>query len=410
MRKILTYLILLVTCIPAMAQREALENLLIDAVAHYDAGNFGKADTLLSRLHVADSTNDAVCYYLGMCELQQGRKESGTAFLEEASRLDPSNVWYRHLLAGQLIEQGEYRRAAPMLEKLVSEFPQAYNNPYMLTTAGDAQLSVYKDTLALEYYDRALELEPAYAPAELGRSEIMRMRGNMAGYFVSLTHIIENEEVIPKAKCQILTSLMEKVDSHFWWVWSTQLKDLISKCGAMHPDVIEAHTLQMQIDFIERDTTAVLDECRRIIPLAVQQQNKEKLLESWSIMGDMYHSMGNRKASYSCYEEALKVDPSYAPVLNNYAYYLCTEGKKLKKALKMSEITVRANPDNATYLDTYAWILHLLGRDAEAKPLLKHAMIYGGRESKEVLYHYAEVLRKLGDSLADYYQSLSDQK
>ena len=410
MRKILSYILALLLCVPAMAQKEALENLLIDAVSVYDSGDFARADTLLSRIHAADSTSDAACYYLALCELRQGRAASGTDLLKKAVSLDPANVWYRHILASQLVDSGDYASAAPMLESLVSDFPQAYNNPYMLTSAGDAQLSVYKDSLALSFYDRALELQPEYAPAELGRAEVMKMRGNMAGYFVSLGNIIGNSEVIPRAKNQILESIMQNLDSHTWWVWGTQIKDLISSNLKMHPDDIDANFMQMNIAFIERDTTAVIDICYNVIPLAVAQDNKEKLLQSWNIIGDLMHDRGYRKTAYQAYENALAVDPDYAPVLNNYAYYLCTEGRRLRKAEKMSAITVRDNPDNATYLDTYAWILHLLKRDAEAKPYLKHAMIYGGRDSKVVLQHYADVLRALGDSLADYYQSLADQK
>ena len=40
----------------------------------------------------------------------------------------------------------------------------------------------------------------------------------------------------------------------------------------------------------------------------------------------------------------------------------------------MSRRTIEAEPDNANSLDTYAWILHLLGRDAEARPYLERAV------------------------------------
>ncbi len=43
--------------------------------------------------------------------------------------------------------------------------------------------------------------------------------------------------------------------------------------------------------------------------------------------------------------------------LNNYAYYLSEQGKDLHKAESMSYKTIKAEPNNGTYLDTYAWIL-----------------------------------------------------
>ena len=69
----------------------------------------------------------------------------------------------------------------------------------------------------------------------------------------------------------------------------------------------------------------------------------------------------------------------------------------MKKAYAMSRKTIEAEPDNATYLDTFGWILYLMGRPEEAKPHFKHAMLYGGKESVVILDHYAEVLFALGE-------------
>jgi hypothetical protein len=63
----------------------------------------------------------------------------------------------------------------------------------------------------------------------------------------------------------------------------------------------------------------------------------------------------------------------------------------------MSKRTVELEPENSTYLDTYAWILHKLGRNSEAKTILKQAMVYGGNENADILDHYAEVLFALGE-------------
>lgn len=101
--------------------------------------------------------------------------------------------------------------------------------------------------------------------------------------------------------------------------------------------------------------------------------------------------------AFKYYDMALAIDHDYTPVLNNYAYYLSMLGRNLKKAYQMSERTVRKEPDNATYLDTFGWILHLQGRDVEAKPQFKHAMLYGGKDSATILLHYAEVLYALKD-------------
>ena len=144
-----------------------------------------------------------------------------------------------------------------------------------------------------------------------------------------------------------------------------------------------------------KDYDSLLDNCRYL--LEHYPKDKNLLLSAYSMMGDTYHEKGNEKEAFKAYDKALKINPNYAPVLNNYAYYLCLQGKKLKKAYQMSRKTVEAEPDNATYLDTFAWILHQMGKDLEAKPFFKHAMLYGGKESAVILRHYATVLEALGE-------------
>jgi tetratricopeptide (TPR) repeat protein len=145
-----------------------------------------------------------------------------------------------------------------------------------------------------------------------------------------------------------------------------------------------------------KDYDAIIGNCRYLIKN--YPKDTKVLLASWSQLGDAYHSKGNSKEAYKAYDKALKIDPGYAPVLNNYAYYLSEEGRKLKKAYTMSKKTIEAEPDNATYLDTFAWILHLQGKDLEAKPFFKHAMLYGGKDSPVILRHYATVLQALGEN------------
>lgn len=153
----------------------------------------------------------------------------------------------------------------------------------------------------------------------------------------------------------------------------------------------------------------VLDICAKVLEVA--PQDSSRTLRAWSTMGDIYHKLGDAKKSYKAYEKALKINPDYVYVLNNYAYYLSMEGKKLKKAYAMSKKTIEAEPDNSTYLDTFGWILYLQGKALEAKPFFKHAMLYGGKESAVVMDHYAEVLYALKEyDLAFVYWNMAKQK
>ncbi len=148
---------------------------------------------------------------------------------------------------------------------------------------------------------------------------------------------------------------------------------------------------------------------KRIIEIA--QGDTSVTIPALSSIGDMYHELGNEKEAFKVYAQVLKINPDYAPALNNYAYYLALKGSKLKKACAMSKKTIEKEPDNPTYLDTYGWILHLLGRDQEAKTQFKHAMLYGAKESVTSLEHYAVVLEALGETdLAKVYKTLAENK
>lgn len=162
-------------------------------------------------------------------------------------------------------------------------------------------------------------------------------------------------------------------------------------------------------EFNMKNWQGVIANCSRMLKMA--PGDTSVALAAWSTIGDMYHLMGDQPKAFKAYDNALKVSPDYAPVLNNYAYYLSEGGKKLKKAYAMSKKTVEAEPDNATYLDTFAWILYLQGKALEAKPFFKHAMLYGGKDSATILEHYATVLEALGENdLAKVYRQQAKNK
>ena len=162
-------------------------------------------------------------------------------------------------------------------------------------------------------------------------------------------------------------------------------------------------------DYNLGDYGKVLEICEKVLEVA--PADSSKTLRAWSTMGDVYYKLGDSRKAFKAYGKALKVNPDYVYVLNNYAYYLSVEGRKLKKACDMSYKTVIAEPDNATYLDTYAWILHLQGKDDAAKLFFKKAMLYGGKESAVILDHYAEVLYALKEyDVAFIYWNMALQK
>lgn len=115
-------------------------------------------------------------------------------------------------------------------------------------------------------------------------------------------------------------------------------------------------------------------------------------------IGDLNYHLGNRDIAFENYEKALKLNPQNLGVLNNYSYYLSLRNENLDKAERMSGITVKAEPTNPTFLDTYGWVLFKQGAYTMAKIYIENAVKYTEEEpSAEVLEHYGDVLYKTGE-------------
>ena len=63
----------------------------------------------------------------------------------------------------------------------------------------------------------------------------------------------------------------------------------------------------------------------------------------------------------------------------------------------MSFRTVKAEPKNDTYLDTYAWILFEKERYTEARIYIDEAMKNGGGESATIVEHSGDIYYMLGE-------------
>ena len=63
----------------------------------------------------------------------------------------------------------------------------------------------------------------------------------------------------------------------------------------------------------------------------------------------------------------------------------------------MSEQAIKLEHNNATYLDTYAWILYKTGNYAEARTYMRQALSLDRTGSAELPLHYGDILFALGE-------------
>lgn len=121
--------------------------------------------------------------------------------------------------------------------------------------------------------------------------------------------------------------------------------------------------------------------------------------EAFRIKGDVYYKMDKYKEAFLAYDSALVHNKDNILCLNNYAYYLSLRNENLDKAEEMSYRTIKAEPNNRTSLDTYAWILFMLNKFEDAQ---KYMDMVVPRDSSEHflmtdLYTSTAILEHAGD-------------
>ena len=119
--------------------------------------------------------------------------------------------------------------------------------------------------------------------------------------------------------------------------------------------------------------------------------------DMYGIIGDMSYTANNYDEAFSAYEKAITIYPDNIQVLNNYAYYLSQQNTQLDHAAEMSLRTLKEEPTNATYLDTYAWILFLQKRYDEAKAYVDLTLQNSKNPDKVLLEHAGDIYLMAGD-------------
>ena len=105
-----------------------------------------------------------------------------------------------------------------------------------------------------------------------------------------------------------------------------------------------------------------------------QDTQRELASDIQTYLGDELYEAGEKEEAYKAYDAALEYNNENIYCLNNYAYFLSLDGERLDYAETMSLRTIKAEPTNASYLDTYAWILYVQRKYPQAKIYIDEAL------------------------------------
>ncbi|WP_288317482.1 tetratricopeptide repeat protein [Xylanibacter caecicola] len=140
-----------------------------------------------------------------------------------------------------------------------------------------------------------------------------------------------------------------------------------------------------------------LDVVRKGLSLDKKGANPDMVSDLYAIMGDILCKKDDYVKAFAAYDSCLQWKDDNMGCLNNYAYFLSLHGGDLTKAEQMSYRTVKQEPSNSTYLDTYAWILFMQERYAESKLYIDQAVASDSLASDVILEHAGDIHAMNGD-------------
>ena len=136
-----------------------------------------------------------------------------------------------------------------------------------------------------------------------------------------------------------------------------------------------------------QDVFAVLDSAE-----VNANNNNQVLSQVYTYRAEAYYKLKKYEDAYNWFDKVVKVDPQNYLAMNNYAYYLSLRSIRLDVAEKLSSLVVQNNPNNATYLDTYAWVLFKKKDFQLAKFYQESALSNSTEENPVLVEHYGDIL------------------
>ena len=178
-------------------------------------------------------------------------------------------------------------------------------------------------------------------------------------------------------------------------IWKTQNYDRVIELSRQAqqyiPDEMAFYYFEGVAYYQKEKKDSALQAFRRGVSQINEQSNKNIVSDFYAMMGDILHDKGLANEAYAAYDSCLQWKDDNWGCLNNYAYYLSEENRELQKAERMSFRTIKAQPTNSTFLDTYAWILFKQERYAEAQIYIDQAIQNDTTASDVILEHGGDI-------------------
>lgn len=137
-----------------------------------------------------------------------------------------------------------------------------------------------------------------------------------------------------------------------------------------------------------------VEAARKLLELAPADQ-PELQTQALIMLSSAQERAGDLKGAEESLRRILAKDPNNATALNNLGYFLADHDERLNEALDMTQRAVKAEPANASFLDSLGWVYFKLGQLDEAERYLNNAARHNTR-SMAINEHIGDLNQKRG--------------
>jgi tetratricopeptide (TPR) repeat protein len=350
-----------------------------------------KAFAEIEKLTAKYPTEARYLIMLGDLHLEKGEKEKASESYRKAYTIDPSNPYYIVAMANYYEAMNDKAAAESQIrdalvnDKLDVETKVNILSRYFIRLQQTQQETKSANTL----FETLLEQHPEEAELKLmyGSLLVSQDKNDEARFQFQLVTEMEPDNM---AAWQQLLNLSLKVQD------MPEVIRICRKCMELFPDMPEFYFYLGIAYYQEKEYQKAMDIYKEGIGVIPEDKATLKS-DFYGQIGDISYQIGQEEKAFEAYEEALKYNEKNISVLNNYAYFLSLSNKELKKAERMSAQTIKLEPDNPTYLDTYAWIFFMQGNYTLARLYIESALEKDKGKSVELVDHYGDILYMSGE-------------
>ena len=388
---------------------------------------FDKAITTLERMEAIDGKNEKLSLAKSSLYLQSGNHEAAIKEVKDLAEQYPNDLNYRTLYANTLLMDEQREEAHKILLDVLREEPNNYRAQLTMRT----YYLGLQDTLRADSLTHSILLNPhssmedkiSLLRQEIGASEnadgdstfILNLfremmaqpdpdpeLGEFCAAYMNLKKMprdsVSNmlEFVLglapdnASARLQLVQYAWEDGDEQ-------RVIELCKAARQYNPDEMAFYYYQGMAYYSLQDNDNALEAFRNGISVINEESSPDIASSFYEVMGDLLHQKGLKQEAYAAYDSCLHWKPDNIGCLNNYAYYLSVEGERLEQAEQMSYRTIKAEPNNSTYLDTYAWVLFMQKRYSEARIYIDQAIQNDSLHSHVIIEHGGDIYMLNGD-------------